>query len=59
MATKIDGQKVELEGSDWAVEFEEWVYEAQSQGDARRTRRLAGGKVVTRDVYVTDWREVK
>lgn len=60
----IGGREATLEGTDYGVAFEgdaegPWVYEAQDAAYAQRTARLAGGKLIARDVYVTDWYEVK
>jgi hypothetical protein len=63
---KISKSELTSEGCDFGVEFEgdeevpgAWVYEAWDERDARRVQRIAGGKLIVRDVYVTDWAEVE
>lgn len=60
MALVIRDQEVEEHETEWGVKFDDgFVCITADEDDARATRQMTGGEVVTREVYCTSWTEVK
>lgn len=59
MALVIRDQEVEDREVEWGVRFEDdFVCICNDEEDARTTRQMTGGDIVTREVFLTAWAEV-